>query len=967
MLAAKARNFIIILACVLMLLGSSSAAQPPAPQPDPALVEAVFNAMTPAERVGQLFLVSFNGNALSPVSDIAQLIQVYRVGGVVISTQTRNFTNGGDTPNQVLRLTNGLQTLAQQPPTPETLQRSSATLTATTVLTGPYNPIPLFIAVDHEGDEFPTTQIRGDDLPDLPSPMALGATWNLDNARVVGQTVGQDLSLLGVNMLFGPSLDVQDNPRPSQPRGLGVRSFGGNPYWVGEMGHAYIEGVHLGSQGRLLTIAKNFPGFGSSDREINREVPTILKSLDDLRRVELPPFFRVTNLAHGDAAGVTDGLMTAHARYQGLSGNVPISLDARNLPALLALNELGPWQEAGGLVVSAPLGAPAVVDSMAPTKDTFPARRLAQDAFLAGSDVLQLVNFSFSPTDSEAQLRNIKDAVTFFQEKYTTDPNFQAVVDQRVKNIIKAKMKIFGPDLFNAQPQITPAALTGLGAVAVDLNRIAQAGVTLITPATRDGQTPLADPPQAGENILIFVDDRVGQDCATCIDFPLIETTALEQRILQLFGPAATGQVLPEQINSLSFLDLKEAVSPPAEPDAATQARIAATEALLADADWVIFAMLNIDPDAVPQSDAMRVLLRSRYDSLRNKKLVLFAFNAPYFLDETEISQLTAFYGFYSKTSAYLEAAARVLFQQFEPDGAAPVAIPAIGPLNLNPDPNQLIELIPVQVTSVNGNVSVIEQAPESGSIDLKVGDSILFRTSVIVDRNGNPVPDGTVVDFFRYYPLEGLSLEPLQSKTKSGVAEVPIVKERDTPLQVRASSNLAVQSVTFNVGPGIVDTPTPTPSPTVSPTATWTPTPPPTETPPPADTSTPTPEPTVTPAAATQANLPAGGSPVDLVDLVYAILGSMAIAGIAFTLGGDRFPLEERVRSALVPVASGLVGYIFYTIAARAFPGSEFMQSLVRQNMAGHWVVPLVSIIFAVMGVILWHLKPGRVFWKKT
>jgi hypothetical protein len=114
--------------------------------------------------------------------------------------------------------------------------------------------------------------------------------------------------------------------------------------------------------------------------------------------------------------------------------------------------------------------------------------------------------------------------------------------------------------------------------------------------------------------------------------------------------------------------------------------------------------------------------------------------------------------------------------------------------------------------------------------MDLKVGEAIIFRTGVIVDQNGHPVPDRTLVNFFRYYPLEGLALEPLLSSTVNGVAEITIIKERDTPLQVRASSNLAVQSMTFNIGPGIVETPTPTPTltptPTFTPAATETPTP---------------------------------------------------------------------------------------------------------------------------------------------
>ncbi|RMF05594.1 MAG: hypothetical protein D6768_00965 [Chloroflexi bacterium] len=275
--------------------------------------------------------------------------------------------------------------------------------------------------------------------------------------------------------------------------------------------------------------------------------------------------------------------------------------------------------------------------------------------------------------------------------------------------------------------------------------------------------------------------------------------------------------------------------------------------------------------------------------------------------------------------------------------------------------------MIPTHKIDSNGQSTPIEVVPESGSIDLQVGEGLHFRTGVITDRNNNPVPDGTLVDFFRYYPLEGLSLEPLQAETTDGIAEIVIIKERDTPLQVRASSNLAVESVTFNIGPGIVDTPTPTPTltPTITPTpsATASPTPSPT----PVPTFSPTPQATATPFISAAATPPLPDNPVIMMDLVYSILGSLLIAVIAFTLGGDWFPLEERVRSALVPVATGLVGYIFYTIVARAFPSAEYVQILIQQNATGHWVAPLFSILFAVVGVIVWHLKPGRLFWKQS
>jgi beta-N-acetylhexosaminidase len=1007
LLAAHKYKFYILLLELIVILSFASnsisvAAQGPVQTTDPA-VETIFRILTPQERVGQLFMVSFNGADISPNSDIAELIQKYRIGGVLISAQNENFVNNQNTPVQVLALTNNLQLLANQAPPPQ----PGDALTTTTVVTSPvitptmpvtdtsevYTPLPLFIAVNHEGDSFPETQIRNGLAP-IPSQMALGATWHTENARWVGRVVGHDLSLIGVNMLLGPSLDVLDNPRLDRGDSLGIRTFGGHPYWVGEMGYAYIQGVHQGSDGKVLTIAKHFPGFGSSDREINQGVPTLLKSLDDLRRVELQPFFRVTYLDPDNPDGTTDGLMTAHVRYQGLQGNVPISLDARNLPAILALKEIAPWRNEGGLIISAPLGVPAALEGIAAGRENFPARRLAQDAFLAGSDILFLDDFAFANDNSQAKIVNIKNAIGFFQEKYQTDSNFRAAVDRAVRHIIKAKIKIYGEDLLHTSVQLPESNLDALGDISIDLDQIAQEGVTLITPNTQEGLTPLTDPPQPGEKVLIFTDTRPARDCPGCPEFEVIEVTALEEIILQLFGPDATGQITPEQINSFSFTNLKSLLSgnvsnieAETNPDLNVKAeteiniepnnalnneqktssnRIAEIEALLQDADWVILAMLNISPGTQPQSDAVRVLLRNRFDALRNKKLILFAFDAPYFLDETEISQLTAYYGFYSKTRDYLKAAARLLFQQFKPSGASPVAIPALGPLNLSPDPNQIIQLEPVHKIDKNGNVAPLEGVSEASAIiDLEVGEGILFKTGIIMDKNGNPVPDGTPVDFWRYYPSEGLSLEPLQSRTTKGVAEITIIKERDTPLQVRASSNLAVQSGTFNIGPGIVDTPTPTP--TLTPVPTLTPTPSLT----PSATSTPvvvTPIPTVdivsTPTPVLSKSLPPP-RPAAFIDLIYSLLGAILIGGISFTLGGERFSLEERVRSALVAIAAGLVGYILYTILGMALPKTEYMNMIIRQSATRHWVAPLITLLFAIVGVLVWHLKPGRVFWK--
>jgi hypothetical protein len=106
------------------------------------------------------------------------------------------------------------------------------------------------------------------------------------------------------------------------------------------------------------------------------------------------------------------------------------------------------------------------------------------------------------------------------------------------------------------------------------------------------------------------------------------------------------------------------------------------------------------------------------------------------------------------------------------------------------------------------------------------------------------------------------------------------------------------------------------------------------------------------------------------LIDLIYALLGSIVIAGIAFTLGGDRLLLEERVRSALVAIAFGLVGYIGYTLLALLSSRSGWFGTIVEQGANGHWVTPLVSLLFAIVGTVIWYLKPGRIYgikWPKA
>ncbi|MGA9351787.1 MAG: glycoside hydrolase family 3 N-terminal domain-containing protein [Anaerolineae bacterium] len=921
-------------------------------------IQGLIDGMSVEEKVGQLFLVTFAGSDLGPESDVAELIRDYRVGGVVLLAGNGNFTNGEGTPLQVAELTNGLQALAFSQP-----------------LTGTTTSVPLFIAITQEGDGVPYTQITSG-VTEVPNNMALGATWNVKNAEKIGEIVGRELSAMGINMLLGPSLDVLDNPRPGLKGDLGTRVFGGDPYWVGKFGQAYIRGVHIGSEGRVGVVAKHFPGHGGSDRRADEEVATVQKSLQELRKIELAPFFAVTQLKEDDSQAVADALMTSHIRYRGFQGNIrqltrPISFDPQALQALMALPEFEPWRSEGGLMVSDALGVPAVRKYYDPQLLTFPHKRIAQEAFLAGNDILVLSQFALTDSWPE-QLENIKVTIQFFRDKYLSDPNFQARVNEALRRILSLKHRLY-PDFSLEAVQVDVDRLPEVvGQGRENVRQVAQEAITLIYPGPEELADRLPSPPLIDDDILIFTADRQASDCPACEPFPFIESDALQRTILQLYGPEAIGQVDPSRINSLTFSQLKQFLAEGAVPGVDV-------EGLVREADWLIFAMLDLNLEDYPKSDAVKSLLKLRPDVLPGKKVVVLAYNAPYYLDSTEISKLTAYYGIYSKVEPFVEASVRALFQEFMPLGISPVSVEGIK-YNLisqtEPDPNQIIEIIPPAM--------LVKQEGTPTPIDLNVGDTLRVRTSVILDRNGHQVPDGTPVVFRLLYPAESVESPPHYVTTVGGVAETTIKLEKTGELNITVTSDPARTSNTLKViiqgdEPATIATvmppPTDTPTPTFTPIPTSTPTdtPMPTLTPTPTDTPTPTSTPTFPPTftpgptpTTTPTETPPGeqGSKgtrrrVDMGDFLLAVLGSAVVGGANYLVQrNDGHSLSRRLRFFLLSLVGGLAGYSLYGLN---LPGAGLFRQL-----SPDWGALLMCLLFGllplgyVLGQWLWDRLQG-------
>lgn len=902
---------LVILVLILLLTGRGIYAQ----EEDPR-VRQIIQGMSVEERVGQLFIVTFMGSDAGPGSDIARLVQDYKVGGVLLSPGNLNFQNVEGAPAQVARLTGQLQALA---------------------LAEAGSGIPLFIAIESGGDGAPTTWLRAG-MTAVPSPLALGATWNPDNAEAVGQIVGQELSAVGINLLLGPPLDVLLTPRPGQPGDLKTRSFGGSPYWVGQMGRAYIKGVHEGSKGRVATVAKHFPGHGSSDRSPDEEAATVEKSLEEMVRADLVPFLKVTEVGDGESAGITDALTTSHLRYRGFQGptrpgSPPLSFDPGGLKVVMDLPQLAPWRKAG-LLVSESLGVPAVRRHFSPDLDSFPHKEIAQKALLAGNDLLLVSRFALQDDDWPAQFDNITSAISFFREKYESDDTFQARVDEALVRIIGLKRKLY-PSFQPISVRVDPGAVQELVAqpeAKSQVAAIAQGAVALVAPGLQELADRLPAAPRSEDSILIFTDARLGSDCPQCGPFQLLPETAIEEAILRLYGPDVTGQIDPNNVHSFTYNDLKalaipvseeaeEATEATSDTPALSEEKRQRLESLLEDADWIIFAMQDIDPAAEPASDALRIFLKERFSSLADRKAIVMAYGAPYYLDATEISKLTAYFAIFSKIPPFVEASVRALFQEFTPTRALPVSVPSISydlTTQLEPDPAQTL---------------TISRADDPEETTVSLGEEFTIETSTILDRNGHPVPDGTKVTLWLTDPTDSTYRNLKEVTTTNGVARAKLLAERTGAVEINAEAGEAqtVEALALTIK-GEEEPPTAVPEPpTITPTVELTATPPPTATPVPVPPEIPVPPP-----------VGWGSLALSMVGILLAGVLGMSVANSA-----DR-TLAQTLRLFLLSATAGLGGYIVIGlewVQVRNLPGLSALPP--------HWQTTLVSTLLAFVPLI--------------
>jgi beta-N-acetylhexosaminidase len=764
------RTRLFLLALVLSV---ASLGRPPALAQEPVqagsdLVDALLQSLSPREKIEQLIIVGFQGPELSP--EARAFIADNKVGGVFLSPENCNIVNGTaddpvhcdfpeetdpDTPAQVARLSQQLQEAACE--------------ASTGSAGGGLYCLPLFITVDHEGDGRPSTRLLNRFTP-IPSNMAIGATFDASQAEAVGCIVGQELAAVGVNMLFGPDLDVLDSPRSGGPGDQGIRVFGGDPRWVAEMGVAYIRGVETCGGGRLATVAKHFPGHGRSTRQVDYEdVPVVVgKTLEELAQVDLAPFAAVSRGKPGDP-GVTDGIMNSHLSYPGVAGcdsRTPVTFSPSCMQTFMGLSDFSAWREAGGLTVADDLAAGAVQAYALNRFGTYRQGDVALEALMAGNDLLPLIR--------PWQWQDLEATVDYLVSRYEVDSEVRERVDDAVRRVLALKQRLYQ----GLEPAVITGAtdrldVVGLADSASQVESIAEDSVTFIRPSSLEEFRTTLPAPTLGQKIL-FVECWDDPTCSAPSDLEAYQPLWPRGKLASLVADMFPGRVSQDSLKTISFSELGSVLRGTGDGD---------VRQAVEEADWLVFAFLERDPSGFPDSEVLKDFLGrgpTLFD-LRSKKVVVFAYNSPYHLDAGELRNVDLFIALYSKIEPSLRASLRVLFQ--DPTilrgaagrGSLPVDY-VYGDYVLY-DLNEQVKASATQ----HLQLTVEPSRPVAGQ------NFTVSLAQPLLSNNGHRVPNDTEVSFVFQLPDGGL--QEVSALTTDGIAGAGLTSPRSGEVQVTVKS----------------------------------------------------------------------------------------------------------------------------------------------------------------------------------
>lgn len=491
--------------------------------------------------------------------------------------------------------------------------------------------VPLLISSDLEMG----MGMRFDETPWWAPNMAVAATGDVKWARLQGEATAVQARAMGVNWLFAPTSDVNNNP--DNPV-INVRSYGEDPATVAAFAKAFIEGAQTAG---AMACAKHFPGHGDTATDSHIGLPVVDVSRERLLNLELVPFRAAIEAKVG-------GVMSAHIALPQIETELaaPVrKLDEREAAA----TEFRSLTEENAARVTLP-------GTLSPKVLTGLLREELKFNGVVVTDAMNMAGISARYTAAEAAVKTIKAGVDMIEKSTDIDAAIAGVKDAVAKGeITEARINASVERILRAK-------------VALGLNRQKLIDLNAVDRIVNDPK-------------LLAISDQIAEHAITL--------ARDERKLLPLAANA--------KLFNLTFTDEEDrAITRPFVEE--LQKRNQAVESYTLDAraseaeiNRVLGKLDSSKFDAVIYSVAVRA--RSGKGSValppvgkrlaselvkRQAPFLVISFGNPYML--TAIPEVPAYLLAYSPFPVSQRAAAKAVFGEIEINGRLPVSLPGLYP-----------------------------------------------------------------------------------------------------------------------------------------------------------------------------------------------------------------------------------------------------------------------------------------------
>lgn len=285
---------------------------------------------------------------------------------------------------------------------------------------------PVILYADFEGYEFSSIKYP---LTTLPNPLVLASTGDTRYAYLAGRLAGYQLKSIGVDVIFGPVLDLEHSTQGFPNSSISLRAFSENRAIMIPYAQAYLDGL---SEGNILAFTKHFPSYSHVYANAHKE-PSVYSASSSAIKEELKSF--------SDLGDKFRGIMTSHLTVKNEDAYTPVTYNKKfiekhikNVPRLS--NKIIITDDLSNMISSKQYIQERFVK--------FSYALSSLNAFKAGHDQLLFSHITGIGTKKHSDLTcaDIKASISLIEDLITSDNRYEEQLKNSLNKILILKNDI---------------------------------------------------------------------------------------------------------------------------------------------------------------------------------------------------------------------------------------------------------------------------------------------------------------------------------------------------------------------------------------------------------------------------------------------------------------------------------------------------------------------------------------------